>query len=62
MHLREMTGAKWHIHKYMVLSAQSSFFPKVSSSFAGQDSQNSYRFGKIKNVGRTKVSEEKISV
>ena len=33
---------------------------KVSSEVLRQDSQSSYSFGKIQNVGETELSEEKI--
>ena len=54
-----MTGAKQHIHKYMVLQCSKLFYYKVSSEFLRQDSQSSYSFGKIQNVGETELSEEK---
>ena len=46
----------------MVLQCSKLFFHKVSSEFLRQDSQNSYSFGKIQNVGKTELSEEKFSV
>ena len=60
MYLCEMTGAKQHIHKYMVLQCSKLFYYKVSSEFLRQDSQGSYCFGKIQNVGETKLSEKKV--
>ena len=54
-----MIGAKQHIHKYMVLQYSKLFHYKVSSGFPRQDSQSSYSFGKIQNVGETELSEEK---
>ena len=49
-----MTGEKKHIHKCMVLQL---FYYKVSRDFLRQDSQSSYSFGKIQNVGETEISE-----
>ena len=60
MYLCEMTEAKSHIYKYMVLQCSKLFYYKVSSEFLRQDSQSSYSFGKIQNVGETEVSEDKI--
>ena len=60
MYLCEMTGAKQHIHKYMVLQCSKLFYYKVSGEFLRQDSQISYSFGKIQNVGETEHPEEKI--
>ena len=59
MYLCEMTEAKYHIHKYMVLQSSKLFYFKVSSEILRQDSQSSYSFGKIQNVGETGLSEEK---
>ena len=43
----------------MVLQCSKLLYYKVSSEFLRQDSQSSYSFGKIQNVGKTEVSEEK---
>ena len=43
----------------MVLQCPKLFFYKVSSEVLRQDSQSSYSFGKIQNVGETELSEEK---
>ena len=53
-----MTEAK--ILKYMVLQCSKLFHSNVSSGFPQQDSQNSYCFGKIQNVGGPELFEEKI--
>ena len=60
VYLCEMTGAKKHIHRYMVLQCSKLFNSKVSSGFLLQDSQSLYSFGKIQNVGDPELSEEKI--
>ena len=47
----------------MVLQCSKLIYYKVSSEFLRQDSQSSYSFGKIQNVGETELSEEeKVSV
>ena len=43
----------------MVLQCSKLFYYKVSGEFLRQDSQSSYNFGKIQNVGETKLSQEK---
>ena len=48
------------IDKYMVLQCSKLLYCKVSSEFQRQDSQSSYSFGKIQQVGETDISEEKI--
>ena len=53
-----MTGAKYHIHKYMVLQCSKRFYTKFSSRILWKDSQNSYSFAKIQNVGGLEFSEE----
>ena len=58
MYLYEMTGAKLHIHKYMVLQCSKLFYYKVSSEFLRQDLKSSCSFGKIQNVGDLELSEE----
>ena len=60
MYLCEMTGAKQHIDRYMVLQCSKLIYHKVSSKFLRQDSQSSYSFGKIQNVGETELAEEKL--
>ena len=42
----------------MVRQCSKLFYYKVSSDFLRQDSQSSWSFGKIKNVGETELSEE----
>ena len=59
MYLCEMTGAKQHIRKYMVLQCSKLVYSKVSSGFLRQDSQSSCSFGKIQNVGGLELSEGK---
>ena len=57
-----MTGANYHIHKYVVLpSLQCSklFYSKVSSGFLRQGSRSLCSFGKIKYVESPELSEEK---
>ena len=54
-----MTGAKWHIQKYMVLQYSKLFYYKVSSDFLRQYWQSSCSFGKKQNLGETELSEEK---
>ena len=54
-----MIGAKWHIHKYMILQYQELFYYKASSGFLRQDSQSYYSFGGIQYVGDSKFSVEK---
>ena len=54
-----MSGAKQHIHKCMVLQRSKLFHSKVSTWFLPQDSQSSYSFAKIQNVGGPELSEEK---
>ena len=53
-----MTGAKLHIHKYMVLQCSKLFYSKLSSEFLRQDSQSLCSFGKIQTVGDLELSEE----
>ena len=60
MYLCKTTGAKLHIHKYIVPQWSKLFFSKVSSSFLRQDLQGSYSFGKIQNLGGPEISAEKI--
>ena len=60
MYLCEMTGAKSHIYKYMVLQCSKLFYYKVSREFLRQNLQSSYSLGKIQNVGDFSV--EKFSV
>ena len=43
----------------MVLQCSKLLYYKVSSEFLRQDSQSSYSFGKIQNVEKTELSEEK---
>ena len=45
----------------MVLQCSKLFSPvlKVSNDFLPRDSQSSYSFGKIQNVGETEISQEK---
>ena len=45
------------VHGFAVLKL---FYSKVSSGFLRQDSQSSYSFGKIQNVGGPELSEENI--
>ena len=45
----------------MVLQCSKLFYYKVSGDFLRQNSQSSYSFAKIQNVGETKSSEEKNS-
>ena len=51
----------WHkstysqLHDFPVLKA---LFSKVSSEFLRQDSQSSYSFGRIQNIGGPELSEE----
>ena len=59
MYICEMTRAKKHIHKYMILQCSTVFYSKVSSAFLRQDSQSSCSFDKIQNVGDLELSEEK---
>ena len=59
MYLCEITGAKQHIRKYMVLQCSKIFYYKAFTDFLQQGLQSSYSFGKIQNVGETKLSEEK---
>ena len=49
-------------YKYMVLQCSKLLYYKVSSEFLRQDSQSSYSFGKIQNVGETTFWRKKISV
>ena len=58
MYLCEMTGTNQHIH--MVLQCSKCYYSKVSSGYLRQDSQRSYSFGKIQNVGGPELFEEKI--
>ena len=58
MYLCEMTGAKLHIHKYMVLQCSKLSYSKFSSEFLRQDSQSLCSFGKIQTVGDLELSEE----
>ena len=44
----------------MVLQCSKLFHFKVSSGFMKQESQSSYSFGKIQNIGEPGPSEEKI--
>ena len=60
MYLCEMTGAKYHIHKYMVLQCSKIIYYKDSGEFLRQDSQCSCSFGKIQNVGERELSVEKV--
>ena len=55
MYLSEMTGANsiFTSTKYMVLHCSKLFYYKVSRGFLRQDSESSYSFGKIQNVGET---------
>ena len=47
----------------MVLQCSKLFHCKVSGEFPRQDSQGSYSFGKIQDVGETELcEEEKVSV
>ena len=46
----------------MVLQCSKLFDSKVSSGFLQQDSQRSYSFAKIQNVGATELSEVKKSI
>ena len=46
----------------MVLQCSERFYSKVSSGFLQQDSEGSYSFGKIQNVGDQELSEEKFSI
>ena len=55
-----MTGAQQHIHKYMILQCSKLIYYEVSSEFLWQHSQSWYSFGKIKNLGETELSEEKV--
>ena len=59
MCLCEMTGTMYYIHKYNDLQCSKLFNYKVSGEFPRQDSQSSYSFGKIQNVGEIELSEEK---
>ena len=43
----------------MVLQCAKHFYYKVSGEFLQQDSQSSYSFGKIQNVGEAELFEEK---
>ena len=43
----------------MVLQCAEHFYYKVSGEFLQQDSQSSYSFGKIQNVGEAELFEEK---
>ena len=43
----------------MVFQCSKLFYYKVSDEFLRQDSQSSYSFGKIQNVGETELFEEK---
>ena len=54
-----MTGANYHIHKYMVLQCLTLFHSKVSIGFLQQDLQSTYHFGKIQNAEGSELSEEK---
>ena len=49
-----------YIYKYMVLQCSKLIYYKVSCEFLQQDSQRSYSFGKIQNVGETELSEERV--
>ena len=53
-----MTGANYHIHKYMVLQCLTLFHSKVSIGFLQQDLQSTYHFGKIQNAEGSELSEE----
>ena len=53
-----MTGAKSHIHKYMVFQCSKNIYYKVSIEFLRQDSERSNSSGKIQNKGETELSEE----
>ena len=44
----------------MVLQCSKLFHSKVSTGFLRQDSQSSYSFGKIQNLGGPELSEESI--
>ena len=44
----------------MVLQCSKLVYYKVSSEFQQQDSQSSYSFGKIQNVGERELSQEKV--
>ena len=57
-----MTGAGWHIHKYihMVLQGSKVFHSNVSAGFLRQHLQCSYSLSKIQNLGGPERSEEKI--
>ena len=45
--------------QHLVLQCSELFYYKGCSEFLRQDSQSSYSFGKIQNVGETELSEEK---
>ena len=45
---------------YMVLQCSNLIYYKFSGEFLRQDSQSSYSFGKIQNVGETELYEEKV--
>ena len=45
---------------YMVLQCANLIYYKFSGEFLQQDSQSSYSFGKIQNVGETELYEEKV--
>ena len=60
MCLCEITGAKKHIHKYIVLQFSKFCHSKVSSAFLRQDLQRSNSFGMIQNVEDPELSEEEI--
>ena len=59
MYLCEVTGAKQHIHKYIVLQCSIFIHSKVVTGFLRQNLQSPYNFGKIQSVGGIELSEEK---
>ena len=60
MYLCEITGAKKHSHKYIVLQCSKIFYYKDSSEFLRQDSQSSCSFRRIQKAEETELSEKKI--
>ena len=49
-----------NMYIYMVLQCANLIYYKFSGEFLRQDSQSSYSFGKIQNVGETELYEEKV--
>ena len=58
MHFCQITGARWHIHKYMVLvCSKKAFYSKVLTDFVLRGWLGTCKFGKIQNVRNLELSE-----